>query len=127
MEPDHERRFGIRSMVYQSRRPFVRARLEALLGGGLPGLLRAKGFFWIQEQPDEMGFFSLAGGVVRYDFLNYWWAALVENGKAKRSDVPPKLEALWQEPAGDRRQELVFIGVGLDEAEVRRQLEACLA
>jgi hypothetical protein len=32
----------------------------------------------------------------------------------------------WSEPHGDRRQELVFIGVGLDEAQARRDLDACL-
>lgn len=124
--PRHEERFGIKSFVFQSRRPFVRHKLEKTLGRELPGLLRAKGFFWVDDQPDEMGFLSVAGGVVRYEFLNYWWAALVENGRAKRSEIPPQLEAVWQEPGGDRRQELVFIGVDLDEAAMRRQLDACL-
>ena len=124
--PRHEARFGITSFVFQARRPFVRHRLEKALGRELPGLLRAKGFFWVEDQPDEMGFLSVAGGVVRYEFLNYWWATLVENGRAKRSEVPPQLEVVWQEPGGDRRQELVFIGVGIDEADMHRQLEACL-
>ena len=124
--PRHEERFGIHSFVFEARRPFVRAKLEKMLGTELPGLLRAKGFFWVEDQPDEMGFLSLAGGIVRYEFLNYWWAALVENGRAKRSDVPAQLEVLWQEPGGDRRQELVFIGVDLDEATMPRQLETCL-
>jgi G3E family GTPase len=35
--------------------------------------------------------------------------------------------ARWEEPYGDRRQELVFIGVGLDEAAMRTGLDACLA
>lgn len=122
----HEERFGIRSFVFQARRPFVRYKLEKTLGRELPGLLRAKGFFWVDDQPDEMGFLSVAGGVVRYEFLNYWWAALVENGKVKRSEIPAQLEILWQDPGGDRRQELVFIGVGINEADMRAQLEACL-
>lgn len=124
--PRHEERFGIHSFVFQARRPFVRSKLEKTLGQELPGLLRAKGFFWVEDQPDEMGFLSLAGGIVRYEFLNYWWAALVENGRAKRSEVPAQLDVLWEEPGGDRRQELAFIGVGIDEADMRRQLEACL-
>ena len=122
----HEERYGIASTVYQARRPFDRGKLEAVIANGLPGLLRAKGYLWVADQPDEMGFLSVAGGIVRYAFLNYWWAAQVENGKASRSEVPPQLEGVWQEPHGDRRQELVFIGVGLDEMKWRKQLDDCL-
>ncbi len=124
--PAHETKYGITSFVYQARRPFVRERLQSVIRTGLPGLLRAKGFFWIREQPDEMGFLSVAGGLVRYDFLSYWWAALVESGKARLEERPAAIRSLWIDPGGDRRQELVFIGTGLDEAAVRIALDACL-
>jgi hypothetical protein len=32
----------------------------------------------------------------------------------------------WQEPWGDRRQELVFIGAGLDQAALTARLDAAL-
>lgn len=122
----HEAAYGIVSWVYQARRPFDRAKFQRVLATGVPGLLRAKGFFWTGDQPDEMQFLSVAGGVVRYDTLNYWWAALVENGKARMEDRPEKIRALWAEPHGDRRQELVFIGVALDRAAIETALDACL-
>lgn len=125
--PAHEAKFGIVSFVYQARRPLVRERFERLMATGAPGLLRAKGFFWTQEQPDEMAFLSVAGGAVRYETLNYWWAALIENGKASLDERPEMIRLLWEEPHGDRRQELVFIGVRLDEAALRAELDACLA
>jgi G3E family GTPase len=124
--PRHTEQFGIVSFVFQARRPFERAKLDALLARGIAGLLRAKGFFWLVERPDEMGFLSVAGGVARTDFPSYWWAAMIENGKARRSELPTTLEKLWEQPGGDRRQELVFIGVGLDEKALRRELEQCL-
>jgi G3E family GTPase len=124
--PAHEAKYGIRSFVYQARRPFVARKFFALIERGLPGLLRAKGYFWTEARPDEMGFLSVAGGATRYDFLSYWWAALIENGRVGLAQRPELVVALWQEPHGDRRQELVFIGVGLDEAAARAALEACL-
>jgi G3E family GTPase len=122
----HEEKYGLSSIVYQARQPFARDKFQALLASGLPGVVRAKGFFWIQEQPDEMGFLSIAGGSLRLDFLNYWGAALVENRKVSRSDLPAKIQILWQEPHGDRRQELVFIGVGLDAAALHEALDRCV-
>jgi G3E family GTPase len=123
--PKHERTFGIRSVVYQARRPFAEEKLRAFLMNEGAGLLRAKGFFWTKERPDEMGFLSVAGGVARCDYLNYWWASLIESGKASIEECPEAIRALWQEPHGDRRQELVFIGVGLDDEKIARSLNAC--
>jgi G3E family GTPase len=125
--PIHEQKYGLTSFVYQARRPFMREKFQTLLTRNLSGVVRAKGFFWIQEQPDEMGFLSIAGGALRLDFLNYWWAALIENGKASRTELPETIRALWQEPGGDRRQELVFIGVDLDEPAIRSALDQSLA
>jgi G3E family GTPase len=125
--PSHEIKYGIGSFVYQARRPFVARKFFTLIERGLPGLLRAKGYFWTDARPDEMGFLSVAGGAARYDFLSYWWAALIENGRVGLEHRPELVVALWTEPHGDRRQELVFIGVGLDEVAARTALDACLA
>lgn len=117
---------GLSSFVYQARCPFSRTLFEARLREGFPGLVRAKGFCWWAESPDEMGFLSVAGCRAKVDTLNYWWAALVENGKASLEDRPEMIRALWTEPHGDRRQELVFIGQSMDEAAIRAALDRCL-
>jgi G3E family GTPase len=127
VRPAHETKYGVRSVVYQARRPFVGAKFYAMMETRMPGLLRAKGFFWLRDRPDEMGFVSLAGGLVRYDFLSYWWAAMVESGKVGLDQRPESIRARWREPHGDRRQELVFIGVGLSEITLRSELDACLS
>ena len=124
--PVHETRYAIKSFVYQSRRPFSRDAFRRVIDNGFPGLLRAKGFYWTREQPDEMGFLSVAGGVARFDTLNPWWAAMIEAGRARLEDRPELIRALWVEPHGDRRQELVFIGVNLDETAIRAALEKAI-
>ncbi len=122
----HEVKYGITSFVYRARRGFDAKRLRALFAGGLPAVLRAKGFFWTTESPDEMGFVSLAGGVVRWETLSVWWAARITMGRATLADRPASVVENWAEPHGDRRQEIVLIGVGLEEAALTAALDACL-
>ena len=123
----HEDAYGIRSFVFEARRALVREKFLAWLAGELPaGLLRAKGFFWLAEQPADIGFLSVAGGAVRTEFVGTWAAALVEAGVITAAAVPASARERWVEPHGDRRVELVFIGVGLDEAAMRAGLERCL-
>lgn len=125
-EAYHEKRYGITSFVYRARPPFDAEKLNALFSDGLPGVLRAKGFFWTTRSPDEMGFVSVAGGVVRWEILSVWWAARIAVGRARMEDRPPGVAANWAEPHGDRRQEIVLIGIGLDEPAIKAALDGCL-
>lgn len=120
-------RHGFGSVIYRERRPFARDRLRALLERGLPGVLRAKGFCWTREQPDEMGFLSIAGGVANLETLNPWWAAMIERGRVRLDERPASVAAAWAEPWGDRRQEIVLIGPSLDESALRAALDGALA
>jgi G3E family GTPase len=125
--PRHETEYGITSFVFAARRAFGREKFFALLDGGLPeGLLRAKGFFWVEQEPEDIGFLSVAGGRARRERVGTWAVALRERGIVTERDIPEAARAKWVEPHGDRRQELVFIGTGLDEAAWRAKLEACL-
>lgn len=126
-EARHEREYGITSFVYQARRPFASARLQAWLAGALPaGLLRAKGYCWLAERPADIGFVSVAGGTVTLEWVGTWAAALRECGVITELEIPSAAQAKWVEPHGDRRQELVFIGVRLDEAALSAALDGCL-
>ncbi len=124
----YEDEYGIRSFVFEARRALVREKFLAWLATEWPaGLLRAKGFYWFAEQAADIGFLSVAGGGVRTEFVGTWAAALVEAGVITAAAVPVSAREKWVEPQGDRRVELVFIGVGLDEAAMRAGLARCLA
>ena len=123
----HEERYGIRSLVFEARRPFAADHFLAWLDRELPaGLLRAKGFFWLAEQPADIGFLSVAGGIVRREFVGTWAAALRDRGVIGPDEIPPAAREHWREPHGDRRQALVFIGTDLDEKRIAAGLESCL-
>ena len=125
--PDGEATYGIRTAVFTARRPFRREAFEMAVTRLAPSLLRAKGFYWVAEQPDSMGFLSVAGGLLRFEFVGTWSAALLERGVIKAAEMPESAKARWEEPNGDRRQELVFIGAPLDAAALTAELERCLA
>ncbi|MCZ4352802.1 GTP-binding protein [Roseovarius aestuarii] len=118
--------FGISSFVYRARRPFEPQKIHDVLNGELPGVIRAKGHFWIATRPDWLAEFSLAGALSSIKPMGIWWASVP---KDRRPTSPQALEYLqhhWQEPFGDRRQELVFIGAGLDKAGITAALDAAL-
>jgi G3E family GTPase len=119
-------KYGLQTFLFAARRALDETRFEALLARGLPGVVRAKGFFWANGRPDDIGFVSLAGGIVTIEPAGTWAAALRDHGVLTLQEIPAGIRALWQEPHGDRRQEIVFIGRDLDEAALRADLEACL-
>jgi len=117
---------SINTFVYRARRPFEADKFAAVINRSIPGLLRAKGYCWIENRNEAVGFLSIAGSTNRCDFLGNWWAAALEKGKIDRSQLPAEVERKWESPHGDRRQELVFIGLNLDGEALKEQIDACL-
>lgn len=118
--------YGIRSFVYRACRPLHPARLHQTLNEGWEGVLRAKGFCWLATKHDVMGSFSQAGNCVTLEPAANWYAALPKDQWPDDPEQLAWLEALWQEPYGDRMQELVFIGAGMDRGDIEAKLNACL-
>lgn len=118
--------YGISSFVYRARRPFDPRRIHAVLNGDLPGVIRAKGHFWIASRPDWAVEFSLAGAMSTVTPMGGWWASVPKERWPTHPDGLAEVAARWQDPWGDRRQELVFIGAGMDEAAIRAALDAAL-
>lgn len=118
--------YGISSFVYRARRPFHPGRIHDLLNGDLPGVIRAKGHFWIASRPNWAVEFSLAGAMSSVTPLGGWWASVPRDRWPTHPDALREVAALWLDPWGDRRQELVFIGAGMDRAALTARLDAAL-
>ena len=125
-EHHHHKDYGLDTFLYTARRPFREKQLFKILRSSFPGLVRAKGFFWTRENNDRVGMLSLAGNVLRADFVGTWWAAMLEQGEASIEERPEIVGQIWDEETGDRRQELVFIGIDLPEEEIRKTLNKAL-
>ena len=118
--------YGITSFVYHARAPFHPARVHEVLNGPLPGVIRAKGHFWIATRPDWAAEFSLAGAMSSVTPLGRWWASVPEERLPKHPDAQAEIAKNWVEPWGDRRQEIVFIGVDMDREAICARLNAAL-
>uniref|UniRef100_A0A7S4F2B8 CobW C-terminal domain-containing protein n=1 Tax=Chrysotila carterae TaxID=13221 RepID=A0A7S4F2B8_CHRCT len=145
-------RFGIRTFVYSRRKPFDAAKLAATISSlpftstlpaslnGYTGadeaaaaksgdspfasLVRSKGFVWLSDEPEVAFYWSHAGKRLDLSEMGRWWAS-IERERWPSLHEDAILED-FDGPNGDRRQELVFIGTALQEAEISAALDACL-
>lgn len=118
--------YGIHSFVYRARRPFHPQRFFTLVKSEWPGVVRSKGFFWLASQPSLAGSWSQAGAVARHGVAGHWWAAIPPEHWPEDPEAVARIRAQWDSTVGDARQELVLIGMDMDEAQLRARLDACL-
>jgi G3E family GTPase len=119
--------YGIASFVYRERRPFDPMKLQAFIDRAWPGVVRAKGFFWLATRPHHVGEISQAGALVRTGKRGLWWSSVPRSrwpdDAEWRQAMEPYLDPVW----GDRRQEIVFIGTHpMNEVRIRAELDECL-
>ncbi len=120
--------YGISSFSYVARRPFHPEKFYQFLHGtdGYGKLIRSKGYFWLASRPEYAGQWSQAGGIARYGFAGMFWMAVPRENWPTDEEYLAQIEKQWVEPFGDMRQELVFIGQGLDQEKITQALDACL-
>jgi G3E family GTPase len=117
--------YGISSFVYRARRPFHPQRFWNLINTEWKDVIRSKGYFWLASRMEFAGEWSQAGAVCRQQAAGLWWAAT--NQQDWPEDVETRRDLLkdFTEPFGDRRQELVLIGIHMNQHAITAQLEAC--
>lgn len=118
--------YGVSNFVYRARRPFDPQKFHTFVTSSWPGVIRAKGHFWLATRPQWVGELSQAGAIVRNEAMGFWWAAIPKERWPDHPEWRAAIEKNWSEVWGDRRQEIVFIGRGMDRAELTRRLDACL-
>lgn len=89
-------------------------------------VLRSKGFFWLATRPFQFGEWSQAGGMLTIGCGGPWFAEVPDEAWPEDPDVRKSIENDFQEPWGDRRQEIVFIGEGINTELITKLLDECL-
>lgn len=120
--------YGIISFVYRAREPFNPEKLYAFFQEQWHGVVRAKGFFWLATRPDFVGEVSQAGAFVRHSGMGRWWVAVPQERWPQSPEFDRIHKRYWDKSYGDRRQEIVFIGLKgeMDQASIENRLNDCL-
>ncbi|MDT0678542.1 GTP-binding protein [Autumnicola musiva] len=122
--------YGINSFVFYQQKPFHPERLYNLLLKDFPSnVIRSKGLFWIASRPDQALIWSSAGGSFKTDPAGVWWASIPFSERFANHaflNNQDTIEANWHIKFGDRKNELVFIGVGVETDHLEQKLTKCL-
>ena len=120
--------YGITSFVYRARAPFDPEKIHQFFNQEWPGVIRAKGFFWLSSRPDFVGEVSQAGAFVRHQGIGRWWAAVPKDRWPGGNEFDDMMKQYWTKDYGDRRQEIVFIGLKdqMKQSDIIEKLNKCL-
>jgi G3E family GTPase len=118
--------YGISSFVYRARRPFHPKRFWDLIQEPWQGVLRSKGFFWLATRMQWIGEWHQAGNACRYGVAGTWWCTAPKQYWPDDTEARTRIYTNMVEPYGDRRQEIVLIGVNMDKEALTSMLDKAL-
>jgi len=126
--PSESDTYDMTSWVYRERAPFHPQRLLDFLTKPWHNgrLLRSKGYFWVASRHLEIGMLAQSGRQFRWDYVGRWWTFIEQSQWPRDEYRRQRILAKWDDIVGDCRQELVFIGQGLDLDALKEELDACL-
>jgi len=123
--------YGISSFVYRRRRPFHGGRLTTFMGRFFKELhiMRSKGFAWICNRSDMVQLWSTAGAQFECSEGGKWLCCVPREHWPLDMEAPEEIAEVmkyFQEPYGDRRQEIVIIGARMNHEQVAEILDSAL-
>jgi G3E family GTPase len=90
-------------------------------------LLRSKGFIWLATRPSVSGDWSQAGAMLTVSGGLNWFAVVPEEQwPTTNEEVKDLIKKDFEGEWGDRRQEIVFIGEGIDVKAITDLFDGCL-
>ncbi|GGF27694.1 putative metal chaperone YciC [Halobacillus andaensis] len=118
--------YGIHSFVYERRLPFHSQRFYNWISQMPASIVRAKGITWCATRNQLALLLSQAGPSVSIEPVSYWVASLPKEQKDRTIKQNPEILNDWDVEFGDRKTNLVFIGVDLEKETIIKELDQCL-
>ena len=118
--------YGISSFVFRARRPLHPERFWNFMTKNAKSVVRSKGFLWLATRPDVAAGWSQAGGSCHLENHGRFWIDVPQSDWPEEAQARADILADWDDILGDKRQELVLIGVGLQVEALQGELAECL-
>ena len=119
--------YGISSFVYYRRPAFDLNKFDHFIAKKWPAsVIRAKGICYFSNNSRMSMMFEQAGVQKKLKECGLWYATAPEEELIELMREEPGLMRDWDLVYGDRMQKIVFIGKGMDRAQIERDLDACL-
>ncbi len=120
--------YGISTFVYQTFRPLDKQKFENFVFANWPKeIIRAKGLFWVKQDPDEAYIFEQSGRQKTATDDGRWVAAYPEHQRKQILKQNPDIAASWDPVYGDRINRIVFIGKDMDKDAIIAAMDDCRA
>ena len=118
--------YGISSFVYRAKKPFNPEKFKQLIDQEWPGVIRSKGLFWLASRYDYAGNWSQAGAICRNEMAGLWWDAVPKSRWPEDEESRHEIKKNFSRQHGDRRQEIVLIGINMNKKKLTKMLDDCL-
>jgi len=121
MDAENDPGFELRTQPISDKKS---QKMQQLLYNEFGQVLRSKGFIWLAGRDDLHGELSQAGATLRISPGNPWFASVPEDmwEGVDKEEVKKDFEG----DHGDRRQEIVFIGIDVKKEKLSMALDSCL-
>lgn len=120
--------YGIATFVYENVKPLSKAKFEEFVFAHYPNeIIRAKGIFWIKEDPDTAYIFEQSGRQKTATDDGKWIACYPEMQREMILQMNPDIASSWHPVYGDRINKIVFIGRNMDKKAIIEAMDNCIA
>lgn len=118
---------GVRTVLWRARRPVHAERLADALADVMSGVVRSRGHLWLSSRPDSVVSWHSAGAHLELREAGDWLEAEAAGAWEAASPQRRTLASwFWHDYYGERRNEITFTGVDLDQRRIRSTLDAVL-
>jgi G3E family GTPase len=121
-----EHKYNLTSEVFRARRPLHPKRFNEWMKTQSNNVIRGKGVCWLANRMDLAGIFSKAGNQSTLQPMGLWWAAAPKDLWPEEPLEISEIRSLYSGVFGDRRQELVIIGMKDKIDSALESLKMCL-